>query len=180
MKACKLCEIFDHQQQQKSSNNDKSTGNDKNITNNPGYICNHNNLSRHNIEAQLSQFNQLLTPNHLRDVFLAAQILRGEIYITYNIFFCFSFTLFFFILLLPFPFSLLCVVVSISSVYMYLYVNAWIFFTTLNATFICPSFCVFYCFIIFIIITQCFLIIISFRFFFPLPMCYWYMMRLVL
>lgn len=104
MKACKLCEIFDHQQQQQQAQQktDKS-GNDKNITNPPGYTCNHNNLSRHNIEAQLSQFNQLLTPNHLRDVFLAAQILRGEIYITYNslLFFPSFFITFF-------PFSLLC------------------------------------------------------------------------
>uniref|UniRef100_A0A336MEK0 CSON014300 protein n=1 Tax=Culicoides sonorensis TaxID=179676 RepID=A0A336MEK0_CULSO len=87
MKACKLCEIYDHQQQQQQQqpqqqkSGDKSTENKnhKNITNNPGgFICNHNNpLSRPIIEAQLSQFNQLLTPNHLRDVFLAAQILRG-------------------------------------------------------------------------------------------------------
>lgn len=111
MKACKLCEIFDHQQQQQQAQqkSDKSGGNDKNITNPPGYTCNHNNLSRHNIEAQLSQFNQLLTPNHLRDVFLAAQILRGEIYITYNSFLFSSF--FFYYLFFSFFLSTTCVCV---------------------------------------------------------------------
>jgi hypothetical protein len=77
MKACKLCEISDHHQQQQqqqqqqqhkeaSLNSNGSDGDAK-----KPQLCRHSSA-----DALTNTFN--LLPSQLRDMFLAAQILRGE------------------------------------------------------------------------------------------------------